>query len=100
MLQELRCRKHLASNGDYLGDILHNINDLHLFIECKTILAVITPLHSLAHLNDSFVGSDTAEQHLYECGLSGTVIAHNTQFLVPRKGVEKVLCNNLVAESL
>ena len=98
MLQELRCCEHLACNGNYLGNILYNIYDFHLFIEREAILAVVSPFYRFAHLNGAAVGCHAPHQHLYESRFSGAVVAHDAQFLIAGECVEEVLCYNFAAK--
>ena len=57
MLQELRSRQFLSiTQFDYFGYILHDINDLHLFVKLETVLRVIAETDSFANIHRTAVG--------------------------------------------
>ena len=85
---------------DVLGNVAHSINHPLALIKMNTLLTVVGKFDSLTDLKVAAVGLDNIEQQLDKCGLTHTVVTHNTQLLVARKRVVEIVENHLVAIAL
>ena len=91
MLQELGSSQFLAITQFYdFGNILHHINDLHLFIKLQAILRVITEAHRLTNINCSAVCLYFSHQDFDKSRFTGTIISHNTHLFITGKDIREI----------
>ena len=79
--------------------IAHSIYHLFAFIKRHAFLAVVAEFHRFANFETAAVGLDFVEQKADKSGFSHTVIAHDAQFFIARKGVVEIVEYHLIAKS-
>ena len=89
-----------TAHVDIFGDVLHDVDHLHLLVELQSLLGEIAEAHGVADVESSAVGRHQSEEQPDKRGLARTVISHDAHLLEAREVIVEVLQDDMVAESL
>ena len=101
ILQELRGREMLASTHIYVfGNVLYDINHLHLVVELQSLLREISETHRIANIKFSIIRSNLSQQHFYKCRLTCTIVTNNSHLLESREVIVEIFEYNFLFKGL
>ena len=101
MLQELRgCQLLAVTQLNHFGDILHDVNHLHLLVKPQSVLRVISETYGLSDIQRTAIGLHLSHQYLYKSRLTRTVVPNNPHLFVTGKDVREIFQYLQVTETL
>ena len=100
IIQELRNTQFLSVAQVYIfGNILYDIDHLHLFVKLQAILTVIAETNSFAHIEASAIRFHFPHQHFNKGRLPGTIVTDNTHLLETGKNIIEIFYDFNIAKA-